>query len=318
MNLLQQALAQLNIRHDAKYTAILDQQLEHLRAQTYDKKYPMLKARSLIPVDNSVNPGADSVAYYQWDQYGMADIISNHADDLPKVGALAEKFVSPVVSLGDAFSYSVQDLRAATMSGNRLDERKAVAARDGVEQRIDELAAKGNALHKLYGFVNHPNVTVIAAETDGTSTEWIRSGSVKSPANIQKDIRAMISEVWTATKQVHSVNTLVLPPAEYSHIAETPVGTDNQLSILKNLLSNSPQITSVDYWHKLETADAAGTGPRAIAYEKDPMVLQLVIPQEFEMFPPQARNLAFEVPAHARYGGVQIYYPLAIVYMDDI
>ena len=77
-------------------------------------------------------------------------------------------------------------------------------------------------------------------------------------------------------------------------------------------------ITDVDFWHKLDLADAAGTGPRMVTYQRDPEVLELVIPQEFEQFPPQARNLAFVVPCHARVGGVVVYYPLAIVYTDGL
>ena len=53
-----------------------------------------------------------------------------------------------------------------------------------------------------------------------------------------------------------------------------------------------------------------------VAYQRDPMVLQLEIPQEFEQFPPQARGLSFVVPCHARIGGVHMHYPLAVAYMD--
>ena len=54
----------------------------------------------------------------------------------------------------------------------------------------------------------------------------------------------------------------------------------------------------------MDFADAAGTGPRMLTYQRDPEILELIIPQDFEQFPPQARNLAFVVPCHARIGGV--------------
>ena len=47
-------------------------------------------------------------------------------------------------------------------------------------------------------------------------------------------------------------------------------------------------------------------------------VVELIIPQEFESFPPQARNLSFVVNCHARVGGVSWRYPLAAAYMDGL
>ena len=74
MNYLELILNQLNLRLDAAATAALDLQLEHLRARTYDIKYPEMKARMLIPVDTSVDPGAETIAYHQWSEIGMAEI----------------------------------------------------------------------------------------------------------------------------------------------------------------------------------------------------------------------------------------------------
>jgi hypothetical protein len=321
MDFLTMILTQLGLRLDAKFTAALDLQLEHVRAQTYDIKYPELKARKLIPVDTSVDAGAESIAYYQWDEYGMAEIIANYSDDLSLVDVLAEKFTSPVESLGKAYQYSIQDLRRAAMSGNQLDQRRARACRRAVERGIDEIGAIGNAKSKLKGFLNHVNVTILAAATDGTSARWVTRGAgvaPKSPELIKKDIHTCVSEIFTTTKQVHNADTAVFPTVEYSHISQTQVGVENQKTILKSFMENNPSIINVDFWYKLDLADAAGTGPRMVVYQRDPEVLELVIPQDFEQFPPQARNLAFVVPTHARIGGVVVYYPLAIVYMDGL
>lgn len=320
--LLQQILTQIgvtqDVRWDAKYTAALDLQLEHLRAQTYDIKYPTLKARMLIPVDTSVDPGAESIAYHQWDEYGMADIIANYANDLTMVDTLAEKFTSPVEGVGKAYQYSIQDLRRAAMSGNQLDQRRARACRRAIELRIDDIAAVGNAKAKLKGFVNNSNVTILATTSDGTSARWVQGRTTaKAPALIKADMHAAVSQIWTATKQVHQPNTILLPTTEYSHISQTQVGLENQQTILKSFMENNPMITDVDFWYKLDDASAT-SGPRMVTYQRDPEVLQLVIPQDFEQLPPQAANLSFKVPCHARIGGVVIYYPLAIAYTDGL
>ena len=47
---------------DAKFTAVLEKQLEFIKTRTYDIVYPEMKARQLIPVNNDGNPGAETTA----------------------------------------------------------------------------------------------------------------------------------------------------------------------------------------------------------------------------------------------------------------
>lgn len=319
---LQALLDQLGleeIRNDARYTAALEQQLEYVKAQTYDIKYPELRARRFIPLDTSVDPGADTVAYYQWDEIGIAKILANYADDLPMVSALVGKFSQSVEGIGQAYDWSVQDLRRSAMSGSRLEMHKARAARRGVELRIDQIAATGYEAGKMKGFVNHPNVSIATAATDGTSTRWVGGRTTpKAPADILADMLTSVSTIWTNTKQVFEADTLVLSTTEYAHVAQTDYAAARDASILDVFMKRSMGVQNVDYWHKLDTADAAGTGPRMVTYKRDPEVLELVIPQDFEQFPPQAKNLAYVVPCHARCGGVVVRYPLAMLYTDGI
>jgi hypothetical protein len=317
--IIRQILAQLNLRQDAKFTSSLDLQLEQLRSRTYDIKYPELRARRFIPVNTEIDPGAETHAYHQWDSYGMADIIANYADDITLVDELVEKFTGPIEGIAKGYQVSVQDLRRAAMSGSSIEARKARACRRAIELRIDDIGAVGNAKAKLPGFLNNANVTILTAATDGTSTRWVTGRSTpKAPALIKADMHTAVSTIWTTTKQVHQPNTILLPTVEYSHVSQSQVGLENQQTILKSFMDNNPSITDVDFWHKLDTADAAGTGPRMVTYQRDPEILELVIPQDFEQFPPQARNLAYIVPCHARIGGVTIFYPLAIVYTDGL
>ena len=83
-------------------------------------------------------------------------------------------------------------------------------------------------------------------------------------------------------------------------------------------MAMNADLRNAESWYKLNTADAAGTGPRALFYKRSPEVLELVIPQDFEQLPPQAKNLAFVVPCHARCGGVVVRYPVAMLYLDGI
>ena len=87
------------------------------------------------------------------------------------------------------------------------------------------------------------------------------------------------------------------------------------MTILRSFLANNPYIRNIDQWYRLDGAGAGGKN-RGIVYKRDPMVLEGVVPLDFEQLPPQARNLEFVVPCQARCGGVKIYQPSAMRYVD--
>lgn len=305
-------LAAMNFRADAGETAAFARQLEYVQAQTYEVKYLNHMARELIPVDGSVPSGAQSFVWYSWDWVGMAKIIANYADDLPKVQILGTEHIQGIKSLGDSYDYSIQDIRAAAMAGVPLDAAKAKTARRAMENKVENLAAKGDSAAGLPGFINNAAVPVL------TATELVGGWDTAASADILADLHLIANYVNTVTKGTHSATTLVLPTTRYNIVATKAYSAQVPDTILQVFLRSNPFIKEVRQWHFLDTADSAGTGPRVIAYEKNPEILQLVIPQEFEQFPPQAKNLAFDVPCHMRIGGVVIRYPMGLVYADDV
>jgi hypothetical protein len=312
-NHLQIEAARANIRLDAGETATLARQLEHIYAQTYDVKYAELKARRFLPLDTSVDPGAEFFTYRQWDSFGMAQIISNYADDLPRVDTLAKEFSAPIKSLGASYGFSIQDMRRSALSGAELDSRRAMAARRSHEQAFDEVAAIGNSAAGLTGFLNHPNVPIVAAVTG----QWVTNSA--TPLQMIEDLNTLVNSIVLATLETFVPDTLLLDNTSFQRINSTPMSTtgDADKTVLRFFLDNNPYIRSVDQWHRLNTAGAAGVS-RAVAYARSPEVLEVVEPQPFEQFPPQARNLEFVVPTHSRVGGVRISYPLGLAYMDDL
>lgn len=300
------------LRVDAKFTANLSRELEHVRAQTYDVVYPEMKARQLIPVDGSVDPGAETVTYPQWDVFGMAKIIHDFADDLPLVDALKEDFTTKVKSLGAAYGYSIQDLRAAAMSGSQLNSRRARQARRAIEQAIEDVACLGNSKAGLVGFAKHPNVSLVPV----INGVW----STATGAEMIADMNELVNSTVTANKETFLPDTIVLDIASYQRFASTRISTtgDTHTTAMQAFLASNPYVRDVMSWNKLALADAAGTGPRAVCFKRDPEVLELVIPQEFEEMPPQPKGLRFHIPCHARCGGVVVYYPLAMGYMDGL
>lgn len=299
-----------NERKDAGETAMIAKQLEHVFTRTFDVKYPGNKARLLIPVNSEVPTGAETYTYRQWDEYGMAKLISDYADDLSNVDVTVKEFTAKIKSLGASYQYSIQDLRASALAGAQLDSRRASVARRRIEAKIDQLAALGDTDAGLGGFVNNSNVPLVTPDTGS----WASA----TPQQMLADLRKMQRTIVVDTKQVFQPDTLLLDTASFELLASTELSTDNNTTVMQQFLATSPYIRNIDSWHKLDTADVAGTGPRVVMYARDPDVVELIISQEFEQFPPQAKNLAFVVNCHARMGGVSWRYPLAAAYMDDV
>ena len=301
-------MEQFNERCDAGETAFFTRSLETILAKTYDVLYPELKARSFIPLNSEVDPGAESYTYRQFDFYGIAKIVSNFADDLPMVDVLGKEFTAPIVSIAASYHYSIQDIRRSRMSGIDMDGKRGIAVRRAIETKIDLVAALGDANTGLKGFLNQSAVPIVSFVTGG----WTQATTAE---NMLTDLNTLVNSIVNTTKELFVPDTLILDNTSYQILNSKRIDPTMEKSVLKSFLENNPYITSVQQWQRCNTASATN-GRRIVAYKRDPQVLELIIPQEFEQFPPQPKNLGFSIPVHCRHGGVSVRYPLAMAYMD--
>ena len=299
------------IRADAGFTNILDKELEHVTSRVLETKYPGLIARQAIPVSNEADPAAETISYDMYDDVGMAQLISNYADDFPLVDSLRQRFTCTVKGIGAHYQWSILDLRRAALARQPLDVRRARAARRIMERQLDKIACLGLATAGINGFAKHPNVSTVAPDT-GT---W----STASGIEILEDMTKGMRTVDDTTKGAFFANALAMPVEEYNLVRRKLISTtgDTGRTVLQAFLEIYPG-TAVLPWNRLENANATDNGPRLVFYTRDPEVLTLEIPQEYEEVPPQAKGLAFKVYCHMRTGGVKVHYPIAMRYMDGV
>lgn len=309
-----------SVNLDANETAFFARELEYIKANTYDVLYPTLKATQLIPVSTNAGAGAESITYQQFDQLGLAKIIANYADDLPRADIKGKEFTSPVRSIGASYGYNVQEIRAAQFANRNLTGRKANAARRAVEQKINNIGWYGDDANNLLGLVNHPNVTRAAAPQNAgaTSTLWVN----KTPDEILADMNSLVNGIVDLTNGVEAPNTLIMPIDQYTYISTVARSATSDTTILEFFLMNSPFVNRVEWVNELKGAAVGGfsvdSSDVMIAYDNNPDKLTLEIPQPFEQFPAQERGLEFLINTHARCGGVIAYYPLSISIMEGI
>lgn len=301
-------------RWDEADIVFFARELEHKMAQSRDVVYADLKWRQFLPVNREGGPAAEVITYEENDFVGEAKFIADKGRDLPRVDVKGKEYSHFVKSLGDAFGFSLQEVRAARLANKPLESRKLDAARRAAEVLMDYTTCFGNSDLGFQGFFNHSSVTVIDAAATGTGSS--RNFADKTPDNIIADFRTAITTMQTATngKEGNRVR-FVLPDAQYTDLATRRL-TDTGQTLISFLESALPQIESIVPWYR--AVGQGATGDRMVCYTPDPMKLDVRVPQEFETFPPQAKGLEQEVPCHARYGGFVLYYPKSMLYVDQI
>lgn len=315
----------LNLPHlDANESVFFSRELEFVKSRSYDKKYAHLKARTLIPVSGEADPWADAIVYESYDMVGQAKMIAGYSDDLPRADVKGEQFINPVKSLASSYGYNVMEIRKSRALGKALEQRKANAAKRAILELENRLAFVGDTKTKLNGFLNHPNLPEVTLPNDGTGMviNWVGVDGVtltKTPDKILRDMHAVVNEVMNQSLGVEYADTLLLPRTRFLMVASTPftTGDGSGRTILAIFLDQNQFVKNVDWLNELETAGDMGT-KRMLAYRRDPEAVTMEIPQDFEQFDPQARNLEFVVPCHERFGGVIWYYPLSACFADGI
>lgn len=304
---------------DAGETMFLERELTQLRARIFEVVFPDLMARSFLPKANDIASSAETFAWKVLTPLGDADVVANTANDLPRVDVTAREVLGKVRNVGAAYGWGINELREAARLGVPLSDLKAQTARTAIERGIDLTLAFGSLAStegmgttdfNVSGFCNN---TDIVNNTILAGAYWF-AGSPPTPSAILADMAAPFISVVTATKSKFRPDTLLMPTRHYTYVQQTPFSTLSGESILTVFLKNNPGV-QVFPWYRLDTAGAASV-PRMIAYQKDPQVLEAVIPQEFEQLPPEAKGLEFVVNCTGRCGGVKVYQPTACKFTD--
>lgn len=300
---------------DSAESVFFNRQLEEIEAEMLRIVRPEIKARMLIPT--KFGSDASVITYREIDRVGDAKVVSAMADDLPRVDVLGREYSKKVRMLGDAFGYTIDDIRNSRKGGFDLERERAEAAREVLLRKEDQIAALGSSADGLDGFCNNANVTAVTAPNDGTGSSSLWAN--KTPLLIVRDMNKMALDTRTNTLGTESPDTMLLSEERFGYIATTPMSStgDSSMTILKFFLATSAFIKNVEPWYYLSTAGSGGT-QRMVSYRRDPSAVKLHIPQDFTMLAPQERNFEFVVNCYSRIAGVTVYKPQVMRYQDGI
>ena len=285
----------------------LERQLEFIRPQVFEVTYADIKYPTLLPVTSEAGPGAQTFTFRIMDSTGEFKLIADAADDLPRADiSQTEKSIN-IRSFGGSFGYTVQELRAAQMANIALEQRRAAAVRRAYEEKVEDLAFFGESTVGLSGFFNNSTVDVVAAD------KWFSTATAQEMLEL---LNYGVTAIINASKMKEQPDTILMAWEDYNKVSTTRNSDSSDVTVLEYFLRTNPYIRNVEPINQLDADNSVLNTNRMVVYKRDPEKVQLHVPQPLELFPPQQRGLEFIVPAHARVGGVALYYPKSVIYVQ--
>lgn len=279
------------------------QQLNYVRSRLYERKTPAMRAFDIVPVSTEIPQWAETITQRSYDSVGIAKVISNYADDLPRADVTASETVVKVKDIGDSYGYNVAEMRASEATGMNLDARKGAAARKAIDIKTAQIAMLGETVYGLYGLLNHPN---IGTTTGLSGVSW----ATATPAQVLSDMNIITQAIPGQSYGIHRTTRIAMADTDYNRLSQLFVADSGGKTVLQVYRENNPEVVLVP----VVEFRGIGTGGKnmVVASEFDPdnYAFELVMP--FNQLPAQARNLEMVVPCLARVGGVNVTYPLAL------
>ena len=309
----------LGFREDAGETAVIQRALDYVEARATEVMYPELRAAKFVPVIPGVPLGPRTYTFAVKDRVGRARRVSGRGSDLPRANITLSENTSAIAGYGAAYHYTTEELRAfdyARGTGRgpalALDTERADTAMEMIAREMDSVIAFGDPDDaRIKGFLNDSSVTLSTA-----AINW----NVATFAELLSELIALANDPVVTSRETFRPDTILLPTA-YLQLCQQVLnafGTKSVLQAFKDAMASANRSVDVESWPLLSTADAAGTGPRAVSYVRDVKVAGCLIPAPFIAQPPQARGLEWEIPCEGVCGGAVIKAPLGVYYRDGL
>lgn len=310
-------------RLDAADSVFLDRELQSIKARVWARKRPPFGAFALFPQSYEADPGAETIVWRQTDQVGVARIVANSADDLPRVDVLDQENFSHIRTIGVSYAFTNQEIRAANLANKPLTARRAEAARRATDQRMNTIAFNGSKKDNLKGIFETANANIVVAGTAAAAPNGIAwsAASGKTADEILTDMFALVDTPNQATNGVERPNTMVLPIAAFNYISATPRSTQSDTTILEFFRRVRPGVAvmSMTEFDSVAVPPSGGAATSvAMAFVRSDEHVTMEIPMAFTQNAPQPRNLEQVVPCEARFGGVIVHLPLSIAFMEGV
>ena len=304
--------------NDAQLNTMLNfvqSQKTYVEKTAYETKFPEIIYPQLVPVDMSAPAWTQTITSLSSEEIGEAGWINANADDMQTVELNYLTSEKPVYEAGVGYTYGYAEIQQAMAYGRNLSAEKAVVARKAYERFMQKVTFVGDKTKNLAGLTTSTAVNVLSAtKTWATAT--------------QAELLTMINQILVTKSAdgefVTIADTLLLPVDAWEALTSRTLENGSGITLLTYIKENNvyKATTGRDLdIRAIGQLSKAGNGglTRAVAYTRDPSVVNLHIPMP-QMFLPVHRTglMNFAVGSMFRTAGVNIKDPTAVRYMDGV
>ncbi|MGH8709729.1 MAG: DUF2184 domain-containing protein [Burkholderiales bacterium] len=246
--------------------------------------------------------------------------LSPKATALPGVTLDGERIVLPIRPLGMELSYTSIELERSQLLSTSIDQAQFDALNIFYQMTTDEMVYIGDAPLAVTGLLNDATVgaALVAADGTGASTLW----TSKTTDQIIRDVNAILTAAWTNSGFTSVPNRLLISPAEYAYISNTPRATVSDTTIKRFIEMNNLSTEQNGGELMIEpvkwlTGRGAGGTNRMVAYTMDADKVRFpMIPIRRET--PYNLGIHYNSPYIWAYGQMEVIYPECMLYRDGI
>jgi len=277
-------------------------QRSHIEAEVMRKPYPTILYPSLMQVDDSANPYAQSVTFFTQDVVGRAKFINGKGDDIPRVDVTTGSHVMAVNTAAIMYSYSFEEIGAAQMMGMNLNLESANAARMAYEMLVNSTTLIGNTDMGIEGFFNTTGITSVASAA---------TFALSTPDAILTFINDLLTGVQATSLGTQVADTIVLPLLQFGALASRRL-PDSNLTVLEFIRNSN--VYTAQTGQPLRIFSDFNLTNRMVVYRNDPSVVKLHMPMPLMFLAPQQAGLEIRTYGAFRFSPVSIRTPAAVRY----
>jgi hypothetical protein len=284
-----------------------NRQLEMIEQEILRAKRPAKNGLILFPVVANVPEGAEKYTRRMYDSAGRAKTVGSYGDDLPRAQVFAQPEDSVTLKReGAAYGYNIDELAAvdtARRTGQTIDlpTERAIATRDMIEARLNEIVWNGDPATGRYGVLNHPVVPRYA----------MPNASTAAVDTVIANLAAVFNQVKLNTRDVEEAKRLMLASNLYNYLStRLRTNTDSTLLDILAKVLNIPRTDIVGVQELNGAGD--GGGDAVIADRKDRLVMAHILSVPWRQEPVERHNLEYLTNCTAKSGGMMASYPMAV------
>src|SRR4051812_37717327 len=139
---------------DAAESGFVARQLESLRLGVYKIEFPELIGTQLVSTNTEDDTGAEFITFTIVNEVGEVKVSRDMAGDTPMVELFSSQTSAPIFSMRLGYQFSLQEARAAIKERKPLIADKAMACRENMERKLDEIIFIGEKTIGCLGVLN--------------------------------------------------------------------------------------------------------------------------------------------------------------------